>query len=145
MAEESSVTKTDIEGLRADLRTLIGGVREEIGGVGQRLGAVEQHLGAVEQRLSEEIAGVETRLRLEIREEIAKSEIKLTKRMDDIAASLEEEIRDSQTEVLRAMLTTQEGNLARFKEVDTLRERVAIVERRLLEIEVRLHIPPTAA
>jgi hypothetical protein len=142
MAEESSVTKVDIEALRADLRTLIGGVREEIGAVEQRL---RGEIGAVEQHLREEIAGAETRLSQEIREEIAKSEVKLTKRMDDITASLEEEIRDSQTEVLRAMLTTQEGNLARFKDVDTLRERVAIVERRLLEIEVRLHIPPTAA
>jgi hypothetical protein len=32
--------------------------------------------------------------------------------MDDFAASLEEQIRDSQTEVLKAMLTTQESNLA---------------------------------
>jgi polyhydroxyalkanoate synthesis regulator phasin len=42
------------------------------------------------------------------------------------------------------MLTTQESNLARFKEIDPLRERVSILERRLLEIEMRLHIPPAA-
>ena len=96
MAEGGPATKRDIDALREDLRTLIGDVRVEIGGA--------------EARLREEIGGVETRLREEVRE----NEVKVTKRMDDFAASLEEQIRDSHTEVLRAMLTTQEGNLPRF-------------------------------
>ena len=40
--------------------------------------------------------------------------------------------------LVTAVLTTQESNTARFKDVDTLRERVGILERRLLEIEVPL-------
>ena len=138
MAEGGPATKRDIDALREDLRTLIGDVRVEIGGAEARL---REEIGGAEAGLREEIGGVETRLREQVRE----NEVKVTKRMDDFAASLEEQIRDSHTEVLRAMLTTQEGNLARFKDVDTIRERVAILERRLLEIELRLHLPPTAA
>ena len=107
MAEGGPATKRDIDALREDLRTLIGDVRVEIGGAEARL---REEIGGVETRLREEIGGVETRLREEVRE----NEVKVTKRMDDFAASLEEQIRDSHTEVLRAMLTTQEGNLPRF-------------------------------
>ena len=112
-------------------------MKEDLGRIERRLDGVDQRFDAVDQRFD--------RLEHRLKEEFHETEVKLTKRMDDFAASLEEEIRDSQTEVLKAMVTTQEANLARFKDFETLRERMAILERRLLEIEVRLRIPPAAA
>ena len=115
----------------------MGGLSGASTGWISRFDAVDQRFDAVDQRFD--------RLEHRLKEEFHEIEVKLTKRMDDFAASLEEEIRDSQTEVLKAMVTTQEANLARFKDFETLRERMAILERRLLEIEVRLRIPPAAA
>lgn len=141
MAEDSPATKGDIvalgENLRALLKEDLGRIERRLDGVDQRFDAVDQRFDAVDQRFD--------RLEHRLKEEFHETEVKLTKRMDDFAASLEEEIRDSQTEVLKAMVTTQEANLARFKDFETLRERMAILERRLLEIEVRLRIPPAAA
>lgn len=141
MAEDSPATKGDIvalgENLRALLKEDLGRIERRLDGVDQRFDAVDQRFDAVDQRFD--------RLEHRLKEEFHEIEVKLTKRMDDFAASLEEEIRDSQTEALKAMVTTQEANLARFKDFETLRERMAILERRLLEIEVRLRIPPAAA
>lgn len=134
MAEDSPATKGDIVALGENLRALL---KEDLGRIERRLDGVDQRFDAVDQRFD--------RLEHRLKEEFHETEVKLTKRMDDFAASLEEEIRDSQTEVLKAMVTTQEANLARFKDFETLRERMAILERRLLEIEVRLRIPPAAA
>ncbi len=134
MAEDSPATKGDIVALGENLRALL---KEDLGRIERRFDAVDQRFDAVDQRFD--------RLEHRLKEEFHEIEVKLTKRMDDFAASLEEEIRDSQTEVLKAMVTTQEANLARFKDFETLRERMAILERRLLEIEVRLRIPPAAA
>ncbi len=134
MAEDSPATKGDIVALGENLRALL---KEDLGRIERRFDAVDQRFDAVDQRFD--------RLEHRLKEEFHETEVKLTKRMDDFAASLEEEIRDSQTEVLKAMVTTQEANLARFKDFETLRERMAILERRLLEIEVRLRIPPAAA
>jgi len=130
MADESPATKGDILALRAFLQEELGSLRSDIGRLEQRLDSLEQRVDGLDRRLNEGLHEIE---------------VKLTKRMDDFAASLEEQIRDSQTEVLKAMLTTQEANLLRFKDFETLRERMAVLERRLLEIEVRLRIPPAAA
>jgi len=72
MAEDSPVTRREIEGLRQDLLALL---KDELGGMEQRL-----------------------------RDEIRASEVKLTKRMDDFAAALQEQIRESQAETLKAVL-----------------------------------------
>jgi len=130
MAEDSPATKGDILALGALFK-------DELRGIGRRLDGFDKRFGAAEQRLD--------RLEHRLEEAIREIEVKLTKRIDDFAASLEEQIRDSQTEVLKAMLTTQEANLLRFRDLETLRERMAVRERRLLEIEARLRIPPAAA
>lgn len=96
----------------------MGGLSGASTGWISRFDAVDQRFDAVDQRFD--------RLEHRLKEEFHETEVKLTKRMDDFAASLEEEIRDSQTEVLKAMVTTQEANLARFKDFETLRERMAI-------------------
>jgi chromosome segregation ATPase len=161
MADESPATTADILALRVFLKEELGSLRADIerrtDGLGQRIDGLEQridglgqHIDSLEQRidgLGQHIDSLEQRidgLERRVEERLLEVEVKLTKRMDDFAASLEEQIRDSQTEVLKAMLTTQESNLARFKEIEPLRERIAILERRLLEIEMKLHIPPAA-
>ncbi|HXM44544.1 MAG TPA: hypothetical protein VN924_25125 [Bryobacteraceae bacterium] len=110
MADESPATKADILALGESLRGLLtlelGSIRGDIRRIEQRLEGLGQRIEALEQRVN----GLERRLE----EGLHEVEVKLTKRMDDFAASLEEQIRDSQTEVLKAMLTTQESNLARF-------------------------------
>jgi hypothetical protein len=141
MAEDSPATKGDIVGLGENLRALL---KDELGGIERRLHGMDQRFDAVDRRF-EEVGQRFDRLEHRLNEGLHEVEVRLTKRMDDFAASLEEQIRDSQTEVLRAMLTTQEANLLRFKDFETLRERMAVLERRLLEIEVRLRIPPAAA
>jgi len=156
-----ALLKEELGSLRADIGRIeqrLGGIEQRIGGLEQRIGGLEQRIGGLEQRiggLEQRIDGLEQRvdgleqrvdgLERRLTEGLHEIEVKLTKRMDDFAASLEEQIRDSQTEVLKAMLTTQEANLLRFKDFETLRERMAVLERRLLEIEVRLRIPPAAA
>jgi chromosome segregation ATPase len=165
MADESPATKADIQalgdnlrvflkeelsGLRTDIERRIDGLERRIDGLEQRIDGLGQRIDGLGQRidgLGQRIDGLEQRidgLERRVEERLLEVEVKLTKRMDDFAASLEEQIRDSQTEVLKAMLTTQESNLARFKEIEPLRERIAILERRLLEIEMKLHIPPAA-
>ena len=95
------------------------------------------------QALLEEM---ETRLSKHMDDVAASLETRLSKRMDDMAAtmdnmaaSLEQSIRDAQTEVLKAVYSTQEGNITRLNALETsLPQRMAIVERRLLEIEKKL-------
>ena len=87
------------------------------------------------------------RLRTEFREDLQRA---LDAQTDKFTAT----VRDVQTHILRAFLPSQESVSLRFRklEADTanlnvsLSERMAVVERRLMEIEKRLLIdPPTAA
>ncbi|SPF53333.1 hypothetical protein SBA4_5580003 [Candidatus Sulfopaludibacter sp. SbA4] len=73
-------------------------------------------------------------------------QIRLMQRLDEMAASLEEGYRDTQTELLKAIYTLGQTIQAR---VDTqeaaitgLQRRQALLEARLLEIEKRLNLPP---
>lgn len=70
MSDESPATKGDILSLRAFLK-------EEIGGLAQRIALLEQRMDGFELRFKEGLHEIE---------------VKLTKRMDDFAASLEEQI-----------------------------------------------------
>ena len=74
----------------------------------------------------------------------------------DLAASeerLSEQIRDMQTELLKAFLPWQRDVKIQFRElevntgnsVQAIKERMNILERRLLEIEKRLLLNPPAA
>jgi chaperonin cofactor prefoldin len=70
----------------------------------------------------------------------------LMQRLDDMAASLEEGYRDTQTELLKAIYTMGETVQSRVDTqeivVASLQKRQALLEARLLEIEKRLHLPP---
>jgi hypothetical protein len=72
---------------------------------------------------------------------------------DEILNTVQEYVRDVQTEILRAFLPYQEGQTIRLRAMEarvsnvdtTITERMAVVERRLAEIEKKLLLnPPTA-
>jgi DNA anti-recombination protein RmuC len=54
---------------------------------------------------------------------------------------LKETIRDSQTEILKAFYGYIHTTELKLKDTDTLRERVSVIESRLLEVEKRLNLP----
>jgi chaperonin cofactor prefoldin len=80
---------------------------------------------------------------------LAALETRLDVRMD----SLSEQMRDMQTELLKAFLPWQEQVRMQFRELEvntgnsvtTVKERMNILERRLWEIEKRLLMNPPAA
>ena len=80
---------------------------------------------------------------------LAALESRLDVRMD----SLSEQMRDMQTELLKAFLPWQEQVRMQFRELEvntgnsvtTVKERMNILERRLWEIEKRLLMKPPAA
>ena len=71
----------------------------------------------------------------------------------EILDGVQEQIRDSQTEILKAFLPYQESNNLRLRVVETnlsntdavLTARMAVLERRLQEIEKKLFLNPPAA
>ena len=71
---------------------------EKFGAIDQRFVAIDQRFAQIDQRFAQ----IDQRF-AQIDQRFVDLEVKLTRRMDDIAASLEEQIRDSQTELLRAM------------------------------------------
>ncbi|HEV2135850.1 MAG TPA: hypothetical protein VGR47_16550 [Terracidiphilus sp.] len=72
----------------------------------------------------------------------------LRSEMQELRENLQESIRDSQTEVLRAIYGFTESLQQRFQDMDqteaSLKKRMTIIEGRLLEVEKRLNIPPAA-
>ena len=94
-------------------------------------------------------------LRSGLRSELHHSADQLRVRMENVETRLEEgvsrlqeSIRDSQTEVLKAIYGFTESVQQRFQEMDqmesSLKKRMTIIEGRLLEVEKRLNIPPAA-
>jgi hypothetical protein len=88
--------------------------------------------------------------RTELRETL---EAALAAQRSEIIDELTEVIRDSQTEILKAFLPYQEASSIRFRAVEAklsntdagISERMAILERRLQEIEKKLLLNPPAA
>ena len=68
--------------------------------------------------------------------------------LEDIEARLNERMRDMQTKLLKAFFGFAESAQARFRaEDDTeagLKQRIATLEERLLEMERRVRFPPAA-
>ena len=66
----------------------------------------------------------------------------------DLKDEIREAIRDSQTEVLKAFYNFAETNNKRIAQSEVnevaLRSRVETLERRVMELEQRLNIPPAA-
>jgi hypothetical protein len=81
-------------------------------------------------------------------ERIDAAKASMFQRMDEMAATLEEGYRDTQTEVLKAVYSMGQRLEARGDAQEAviagIQKRQALVEARLLEIEMRLHLPPAA-
>ncbi|HXK07676.1 MAG TPA: hypothetical protein VMS37_35110 [Verrucomicrobiae bacterium] len=88
--------------------------------------------------------------RAELQAELKQLKIELKR---EILDGVQEVVRDSQTEILKAFLPFQEATNIRFRALEAkvsntdvgITERMAILERRLQEIEKRLLMNPPAA
>lgn len=72
----------------------------------------------------------------------------VTARIGHAYEDLIERISDTETKLLNAFYTFAESNQARLtsneREATAMRERLAILERRITEVEKRLNLPPAA-
>ena len=83
-------------------------------------------------------------LRIETRQDIEQLRSEFHHGFDD----LKEAMRDVQTELLKAFYGYTQTTDVKLKEAETsdigLRQRLTVVEERLLEVEKRLNFPPAA-
>jgi hypothetical protein len=120
----------------------------------QRFAAVDQRFAQMDQRFTEmdqRFAAVDQRfaaMEQRVAEKIDAAKASMFQRLDEMAATLEEGYRDTQTEVLKAVYSMGERLQMRGDAQEAiitgLQKRQASVEARLLEIEKRLHLPPAA-
>ncbi|HUI54878.1 MAG TPA: hypothetical protein VLY04_07895 [Bryobacteraceae bacterium] len=84
----------------------------------------------------------------ELRGEMAGLRTELRDEMRAMGDRLVKAIRDSQTEVLRALRTVMQSNSERLAaneiEAASLKKRMAIIEERVIKIEMKLNMPPAA-
>jgi uncharacterized protein (DUF342 family) len=106
---------------------------------------------ALEERLRTDMASLEGRLRTDmasleerLRTDMASLEERLLQKMDDQT----EKFRDMQTEMLKAFYAFAETNQARLtateRDTAALKERMSMMEARLIQVEKRLNMPPAA-
>jgi hypothetical protein len=102
---------------------------------------LKQHLEAMENRLSTRMDQFDSRMgQFDSRME------QFDSRMEQMETRLVEKMRDMQTELLRGFAAFSEAQTIRLRKVEAdqsnldtaLSGRVAVVEKRLLEIELRL-------
>ncbi len=83
-------------------------------------------------------------LRSETQQQFEQLRSEMSHQFDD----LKEAFRDGQTEILKAFYGYTQTTDAKLKESDqadyALRQRLTVVESRLLEVEKRLNMPPAA-
>jgi hypothetical protein len=106
----------------------------------QRFAAIDAKFAAVDAKFAAIDAKVDAKIDV--------VQTSMFQRMDEMAASLEESYRDTQTEVLKAVYSMGERLQLRAGTQDAIingiQQRQASVESRLLEIEKRLSLPPAA-
>jgi chromosome segregation ATPase len=129
----------------AELKEYLDG---RFGAIDRRLEAIDKRFGDIEKRFSDiekRFSDIDRRF-AEVFERIDAVQAGMFRRMDEMAATLEEHFREQQTEVLKAAFTMQENIRNRLHDHDgalaSVRERMEILERRLFEIEKRLLMPP---
>ncbi len=102
-------------------------------------------LAQLQKALDQQTTRLENAFEAQLEARLAKTAAELKtyihQQMDAYAASIEEFARDLQTETLNAMVSAQQGNDARFRELEALRDRVNVMENRLNEMEKRLANP----
>jgi hypothetical protein len=93
--------------------------------------ATKADLIALEERLNQNMGALEERL---------------NQRMEEREERLTETFRDMQTELLKAFYAVAETNQRRLtdaeREAAALKDRMAIMESRLTQVEKRLNMPP---
>ncbi len=86
---------------------------------------------------------------IEFRGDLAELKSEFKQGLADQKDELIEAIRDGQTEILRAFYGFTQTVQERFKQADdaeaALKRRMGTLESRILEIEKRLNMPPSAA
>ena len=113
--------------------------------------ATKADLIALEERLKTDMTGLEGRLKTDMTslEERLKADMtgleeRLLQKMDDLT----EKFRDMQTEMLKAFYAFAETNQARLtateRDTAALKERMSMMEARLIQVEKRLNMPPAA-
>ena len=84
----------------------------------------------------------------QLRSEMQQLHDQLRSEMNHQFDDLKESMRDGQTEILKAFYGYTQTTDAKLKESDqadyALRQRLTVVESRILEIEKRLNMPPAA-
>jgi hypothetical protein len=112
--------------------------------------ALEERLKAesisLEERLNGESIALEGRIKEATKAELIALEERLHQKIDDLI----ENFRDMQTEMLKAFYSFAETNQARLtateRETAALKERMSMMESRLIQVEKRLNMPlPPAA
>jgi hypothetical protein len=100
-----------------------------------------------------DLAELKTVLKTDLAELEARLEAKFDTKFSEIRDSITEQIRDNQTEILKAFLPWQESVQTQFRKLEadmgnnvvSIQQRMNILERRLWEIEKRLLMNPPAA
>ena len=137
LAEVRSAMKGDIDEVRSATKGDIDEVRSAMkGDIDEVRSAMKGDIDEVRLAMKGDIA------ELKQQNELLRSE------MHHIYNELVERIADSETKLLKAFYSYAESNQQRLTQIDTeqtgIRNRVGSLEARVLEIEKRLNMPPTA-
>jgi len=118
-------------------------LQEALHGLEARLDA---KLEALEARLDAKLEALEARIDAKLDALEARIDAKLDAKLDALKDSLQEAIRDAQTEMLRGFAAYAEANQIRVRQLEigqsAVNLRMDVMERRLLEIEKRLMMNP---
>jgi len=138
MADDRNAPLTKGDLLEA-LSVVVTQIRQEIKQeITQLRVEIKQEIAELRAEMKQEIA----QLRAEMAQQIAQLRAEAQHQYDDLV----EKIRDSQAETLKAFYSYAQTTDIKLRDSATadasLRERVAIIESRLLEVERRLLMPP---
>ena len=110
--------------------------------------ATKQDLVALEERLTERISEAVRDSEGRMGEAIRDSESRMGEAIRESQEKLSEAIHDSETRLLKAFYGFVQTNEKRIETVDDLtlllKQRLDIVEKRLVEVEMRVNLPPAA-
>lgn len=103
--------------------------------------------------LLEVLSSFQAELKAELRAELATLKQEIVESKQEILDTVQEQVRDSQTEILKAFLPFREDTSIRFRAIDAkignteaeLRARMDVIDRRLGQIETKLLLDPPAA
>ena len=105
--------------------------------------ATKQDLADVKQELKQDVADVKQDV-ADVKQEIAMVRSEMHHMYDDV----KETMRDGHTALLKAFYSVTESNSKRMAELEgnqgSIRSRMGTIEDRLMEVEKRLNIPPSA-